>query len=247
MPQSTRAERIQRELASQAGIHVVVGETDNAIILSGRVPDNAARKRAVAIARSLTPDKRIENSLEVERIVAEGVADTIGPNVDGRNPDDLVQSPPAILGSTGLDAGLGNVPLETEAEDVVDPTVFDDTSEVEPDPAYFPPTDPVIGTGQQGEVDVLNGWTPTSDASDEIAPSAEDNQPGDEALAEAIKRELREDASTTALQIEVQVDRGVARLRGKVDDLEDAENAESVAGRVPGVRDVIEDLDVTNA
>ena len=68
--------------------------------------------------------------------------------------------------------------------------------------------------------------------------------PGDEAIADAIRRELREDSSTTALEITVDVFRGVARLRGKVADLADAENAEAVASMVPGVREVREELKV---
>ena len=69
-------------------------------------------------------------------------------------------------------------------------------------------------------------------------------RPGDEAIADAIRRELREDALTTDLTIRVTVRDGVAHLRGSVPSLDDAESAEEVAGRVPGVREVIEELDV---
>ena len=50
--------------------------------------------------------------------------------------------------------------------------------------------------------------------------------------------------STTDLQIEVTVEQGVVYLRGRVEGIEDVDNAESVAGRVPGVLDVVEELDV---
>ena len=33
-------------------------------------------------------------------------------------------------------------------------------------------------------------------------------------------------------------------LRGDVPDLQDAENAEAVAGRVPGLKDVVEELSI---
>lgn len=69
---------------------------------------------------------------------------------------------------------------------------------------------------------------------------------GDEAIADAIRRELREDAATTALTIDVAVYRGVARLRGTVQDIADAENAEEVAARVPGVLEVREELEVAD-
>ncbi len=72
---------------------------------------------------------------------------------------------------------------------------------------------------------------------------AGDNQPGDEALADAIRRELSEDALTADLPIDVEVSDGVAYLRGTVPDLTDAENVEEVAGRVPGVYEVVDELD----
>src|SRR5919204_2063333 len=55
--------------------------------------------------------------------------------------------------------------------------------------------------------------------------------PGDEALADAVRRELAEDSATTDLNIVVAVRNGVAHLRGRVSDLDDADNPESVAGR----------------
>jgi len=40
------------------------------------------------------------------------------------------------------------------------------------------------------------------------------------------------------------VHNGVAHLRGQVDGLEDANNAQDVASRVPGVQDVIDETEV---
>ena len=91
---------------------------------------------------------------------------------------------------------------------------------------------------------MLGGFSASSMESVEVAPSASDNRLGDEAIEDAIRRELREDASTTDLNIQVLVRQGVARLRGTVADLDDAENAEAVASRVPGVREVVEELEV---
>ena len=67
---------------------------------------------------------------------------------------------------------------------------------------------------------------------------------GDEAIADAVRRELREDAATTDLQIRVAVRNGVVHLHGTVPGLEDADAAEEVASRVTGVREVVEGLDV---
>ncbi|MEX2047613.1 MAG: BON domain-containing protein, partial [Chloroflexota bacterium] len=77
-----------------------------------------------------------------------------------------------------------------------------------------------------------------------VARSTLDARPGDEALADAIRRELREDASTAGLIVHVEVRGGVAFLRGRVDDLEDADSAAEVASRVRGVRQVVEHLTV---
>ena len=78
-----------------------------------------------------------------------------------------------------------------------------------------------------------------------VEPSS-DHRPGDEALADAVRRELAEDAATADLVIFVAVRNGVAHLRGQVADLDDADNAESVAARVPGIREVVEELDVSS-
>lgn len=103
---------------------------------------------------------------------------------------------------------------------------------------YFAPTDPVLNGG--GEV--AGGFDETS--MDDVAtePSTIDDDPGDEAIADAVRRELREDAATCHLALSVEVRRGVVYLRGAVDDLEDTDNAADVASRVAGVRQVVEQL-----
>lgn len=64
----------------------------------------------------------------------------------------------------------------------------------------------------------------------------------DLALEDAVRRELREDAATTDLELEVEVRDGVAYLRGTVQDLVDSDNAAAVASRIPGVVDVVDEL-----
>ena len=122
-----------------------------------------------------------------------------------------------------------------------------DGAGVEPDEnaesAYSPPNDPVIGTDRHGNVRVLGGFSNSSMDSIAVARSS-DGTLGDEAIAEAILRELREDAATTSLQIDVTVRNGVVRLHGRVADMSDSESAEEVAARVPGVVEVIEELTV---
>jgi osmotically-inducible protein OsmY len=102
----------------------------------------------------------------------------------------------------------------------------------------------VVGLDERGEVQVLGGFADTSLDTVEVDESTLGPGAGDWALAEAIERELREDASTTDLNVRVRVYRGVAHLSGRISGPEDAENAESVAASVPGVREVVDELEV---
>jgi hypothetical protein len=65
---------------------------------------------------------------------------------------------------------------------------------------------------------------------------------GGEALLDAVRRELREDASTTALDLSVKVHDGVVILLGSSVGPEDAEAAEAVAARVPGIQEIVKML-----
>ena len=116
-------------------------------------------------------------------------------------------------------------------------------AEEEADTSYNPPIDPVVTTDAHGNTRVLGGFSDSSMESIAVKRSS-DGALGDEAIAEAVLRELREDAATTALRIEVSVSQGSVRLRGRVEDVVDAENAEEVAARVPGVTEVVEELTV---
>ena len=99
-------------------------------------------------------------------------------------------------------------------------------------------------TDAHGSSHVLGGFGSGEEVP--VESSASDTRPGDEALADAVRRELAEDAATTDLTIFVAVRNGVVHLRGQVTDLDDADNAESVAASVPGIREVVEELEVTS-
>jgi osmotically-inducible protein OsmY len=66
-------------------------------------------------------------------------------------------------------------------------------------------------------------------------------------LASTIESELRHDALTASLAIEVEVWARVVHLRGTVPGPSDAEAAESVAERVDGVGLVADDLEIRRA
>jgi osmotically-inducible protein OsmY len=113
---------------------------------------------------------------------------------------------------------------------------FEAASEAEP---YFPPTDPVVGTGgsRQDDVEILNGFAPAA-GNEEASPKS------DEDLLAAVEEALRMDAGTTDLDVDVMVQGGLVVLRGRVSSLDDAELAESVAASVPGVDEVREELEI---
>ena len=111
---------------------------------------------------------------------------------------------------------------------------------IEDDDSYFAPTDPVV-IGQS----VVCGFSRTSMDAIDIEPSEIDGQAGDEALADAVRRELRADSATSALDIDVTVRDHIAYLRGRVADIEDVVNAEEVASRLPQLAEVVERLDLS--
>jgi len=174
---------------------------------------------------------------------AQLTADLVDPTRDAPNLDALSD---AIDDSALDDIDLDplQTPTDTNVIDAVGDYEPDLLTEPEPDPAFFAPVDPVLTADTSGDAEVLNGFSPTAMDGEHVDRSVEDNIPGDEALADAVRAALRADAATTDLDVRVQVARGVARLRGQVASLEDAENAEAVAADVPGVNDVIEEIDV---
>jgi osmotically-inducible protein OsmY len=249
-------QRISRAIAEQAGLDVVVDTEGNGrgLVLSGRVDSPAARQAAQDIASALAPGTPISNDLEVE-VVQPPLATTAlqGDQTAANTPQAVIADLPSdvaeieaadgelqpdftdqALDTTGIEDFAEPLPLDTETTGILDET----------ENVGFPPTDPVVTTDASGDAQVLGGFAATSLDDVPVARSALDAEPGDEALADAVRRELHEDAATTDLAIEVTVERGVAYLRGTVAGPEDADNAETIAGNVPGVRGVVEELEV---
>jgi len=129
---------------------------------------------------------------------------------------------------------------EIEIEPFAKPVETDPTEAVDEAEPYFPPTDPVVRVDDKGETRVAGGFG-TGEAL-ERHPTATGNAPSDEALEDLVHRALRLDASTAQLELKVGVVQGVVRLQGRIEDEDDAESALAVAGDVPGVVDVIDEL-----
>jgi len=242
LPDAALRARIQEQLAD-AGLQVTVESSDGSLILNGVVDSEEARQAADDIASQLAPSARIDNQLEVETILPTNLDDFVG------------DQPTAELSESSADIQAAGGELEPDFTDL-DKGLSGDFAHASgaggsnaDDPAaggdavYPPPIDPVLTTDEHGRAHVLGGFGSGEEVT--VEPSA-DSRPGDEALADAVRRELAEDAATTDLNIFVAVRNGVAHLRGQVADLDDADNAESVAARVPGIREVVEELEVAS-
>jgi osmotically-inducible protein OsmY len=241
--EESRASEIERAIRDVAGLDVVVEEAEGTITLEGMVDSERDRQAAEANAADLASDADIDNALEVEDLlpvrveafvselrsaeVTERVPEAGEADVE-LNPDStdqsLVRDPFAVSGPTdGVDDG----------EDADDG-----------DRVYVPPTDPISSTDGHAQAVVLGGFgiSATDDVGSDVL--VDDHRYDDEAIADAVRRELREDAATTDLLARVVVRNGVVHLHDAVPDLDDADAAEEVASRVRGVREVREELDV---
>jgi osmotically-inducible protein OsmY len=137
---------------------------------------------------------------------------------------------------------LDDIPdSEIEVEPFDQPLEVDPTEAVEEAEPYFPPTDPVVRVDRKGETQIAGGFG-TGEVVGGHPHAGIEDVPSDEALEDLVHRALRLDASTAHLQLKVGVLQGVVRLKGVAQDESDAENALAVAGDVPGVVDVLDEL-----
>jgi osmotically-inducible protein OsmY len=227
------------ETLRSAGIYLAVQARDRAVVLSGVVEGEADREAALDVALAVAEPRglTVEDAIEVSdgEEVRESFEDAGGREFaaldqDRQGPDltlgtaDVVDVEPDFTGNVGTtDAQLATEEGET----------------------YFAAVDPVVRpTNDAQELDVVGGFAESSLDPDDPATVFAD--PDDE-LAQAIRRELREDAATADLAptIRVAVRNRIVTLRGVVETVEDAEEVEAVAARVGGVAEVREELDVT--
>ncbi len=240
-PNSALTQRIEQQL-TEAGLQVGLEQTDGTLILIGVVETEESRQAATDLVSQIAPNMRVDNQIDIESRLPTDVGDFVADDPTAELADSV----------SDIRAGGGDVdPDFTDHPGISDPIEASGADSSGPDdPAesgdvYTPAIDPVITTDIHGEAQVLGGFELDAEEDMPVERSAMDQAPGDAALADAIRRELSEDSATTELDIVVAVRNGVAHLRGQVADLDDADNAEAVAARVPGVRDVVEQLDVT--
>ncbi len=152
---------------------------------------------------------------------------------------------PAVGGGDVLDLGSDFLVESEEADFESDPGTTDVLDAVENGEVYFPPTDPVVRPANNMEGLVIQGgFADTALDDPEGSPNPARIKYNDEDIADRVIAALRNDAYTTDLAIDVDVEDGVVYLRGRVSSLDDVEQAEEVAGRVDGVEDVEEELEI---
>jgi len=145
---------------------------------------------------------------------------------------------PLHAGRSGLDeedaAALG-LETDTDRTDVTDdPLVAADYAE-----PYIAPTDPPVVPGGRDTIEVAQGFAGTSEGAEDRAGT-----PGDDEITERVRDLLRTDAATSNLNLRVNTIDGVVYLRGLAQSLDDTDLAAEVASRVPGVIDVVDEMQV---
>ena len=229
---------IEKRLEEETGLYIAIEEAGDRLVLTGIVAAEGERDAAIELARRFAPDRTLEDNIEVQASVPgqlEAREITEEDQVAHPGGNRLAGDEASLEAGDFTDQRLQKSPQRAPGPDS---SLYDDEV-AEGDNVYVPPSDPPT-RGRE----VVGGLQADSMEQTAAEPSALDSDVGDEALRDAILRELREDQATTDLEIDVEVHRKVARLRGRVADLDDAENAEEVAARVPGLVEVIEELDV---
>ena len=231
--------RIEQELEAVAGIQVAAEDDGNAIVLTGMVESEMEHSTVYEIAGAIAPDREFIDNIEIATVLpaeigelelSEAAAGDFPAAEQGTQDDESLEPGDFTDQHVLKDPFTASGPSGTAADEEIG----------EGDESYVPPIDPVLG--RRGEV--VNGFGLSAMESMPVDRSAEDGRFGDEAIADAVRRELREDSSTAELEIEVAVEAGVVILSGTVSDIDDAENAEDVASRLPGVREVREHLKI---
>jgi osmotically-inducible protein OsmY len=233
--------RIHDTLA-EADIHVAVEIDDRTVYLSGEVDSEDNRQAALDVAHAVAGPRGLKVDDAIDVLPDEPLEIDHDPGPAARAEFGYLD--PDRDDNLRLDPGF-----EDEPDFISDIGTTDSEEAVAEAVPYFPPTDPVVRPSEdEEELEIIGGFEATSmdeDEEEEEHGASFDNRPDDD-ISLAVLRELREDALTTDLVIHVLTRNGVVHLHGEVPILEDAENAEAVAARVPGVKEVREELVVAS-
>ena len=234
-----------RTLFDEARLPVDVDVIDGVARLVGRVDSPRLHQAAVDLVEGLPGLTGIDDEIDYE---------VISPDMATEAPDDDMQ-----FGYADEEALSDDVP-DFDPDFQQPQATADYLAVVDEGGVWFPPTDPVVepSTGDQ-EISVVGGFQDSSmeDTDEEESEAYAESVPlgdgeralerDDDEILDDVRRELHEDAETIDLKLDVQVINGIVFLRGRVPTLDDAESAEAVAARVPGIVEVrdlteVEDL-----
>ncbi|MBX6770159.1 MAG: BON domain-containing protein [Chloroflexi bacterium] len=211
---------------------VISADPTGVVTLDGAVRTNEARLTAERLTREVTGVTRVTNRLIVDPLIGE---------IRVRR---AVSEP-----ELAAEIALAHLQYATPTEERFTRDIGTTDTAIAADEAqpFFPPTDPVIERAprEAGGYEIVGGFAPTTfDAPIDLEQLPHALLTGDDEIAREVRLALKEDAATSDLPIHVTVRRRVVHLRGVVPSLTDAELAEAVAWRVPGVLDVQEELEI---
>jgi len=218
-------------LATYDTIEAYADVKDGVVSLVGEVNTDDERHEIEELLRQIEGVREVKNELQVVFVPADGAHLIFHPER------------PVELDEVGADFELEGTEYDLN-EPAGTTDVMESGSEAEP---FFPPTDLVVRPAPEVEegYEVVGGFAESSMDDETLEPPPVTGvRRGDEEIADDVRRELRQDSSTTDLKIRVSVLDGVAYLHGSVPSLEDVVAAEEVASRVPGVVEVHEDLSI---
>ena len=182
------------------------------------------------------PPERQDAVLDVDEIDADRlVTDT-----------ELYEGESGVMGSEGPIESLERLEMledrDLRSDETSDPNVASEEGL-----AWIPPVDPPVVPADNPEgLMMAAGFAPSAgdisfdrDQPDELLP-AEDE------FTDRVRDALRADSATTAYAdvLEITTDGGTVWLRGTIEDIEDDDNILAVVEAVPGVRDVVDELEV---
>jgi osmotically-inducible protein OsmY len=236
---SQLSETLERQLADDAGLYLAVEEDEGTVVLSGMIESENQRLAALDIAAEVAPGRPIQDNMEIDTVEPARVG---GLDVSETEVGEFAGAAPDTEEAGGLEPGDF-----TDQRELTDPLAASgagaaelETDSNEGDRAYVPPIDPV-GTDDE----VIGGYEEsTDDLLESMGDGSPLGRPGDEELADNARLALRDDAATIDLDIEVEVEGGRARLRGRVPTIDDGDLAAGVVSRVPGIVDVEDELEV---
>lgn len=231
---------IERTVARLAELDIVVEDDGSALVLTGLADSLEQKQAALELAQEMASGREVTDNIEVIGEDPSSIDGLALKSVDFDAFDGVAaepgDSPSVEPGDFTVDRTLSNGWQASGPSPDIDEELVSDR-----DLLYSPPTDPV-GTNRE----IIGGLQTDSMDDLTVERSALDGRHGDEAIADAIRRELREDAATTGLEIDVVVESGVVHLRGEVPLLDDTDNAAEVASRVQGVVEVLDELEVNS-